>query len=79
MDSSPGFEGADEPRLLLQAVLKWSRSCISLAEEAQQILHRGAVGVMQKIRPWRIGKRTEQTAPCCLPQPGVVVMQLGCK
>lgn len=77
MDFSPGFEGANEPRLLFQAVLKWSLRCISLAEEAQQILHEGTVGVMQKIRPWRIRKRTEQTLQFCLPQPGVFMMQLG--
>lgn len=56
MNFSPGFEGANEPRLLFQAVLKWSLRCFSLAEEAQQILHQGTVGVMQKIRPWRIRK-----------------------
>lgn len=64
MNSSPGFEGANEPRLLFQAVLKWSLSCISLAEDAQQILHRGAVGVMQKIRPWRA--RQEDGADCAV-------------
>ena len=53
---------ASEPGLLVQAVLKWSLRCISLAEEAQQILRQGTVGVMQKIRPWRVRKRTEQTA-----------------
>lgn len=77
MDFSPGFEGADELGLLFQAVVKWSLRCISLAEEAQQILHLGTVGVMQKIRPWRVGRRTEQTVQFCLLRPGVFTMQLG--
>lgn len=79
MDFSPGFEGANEPGLLFQAVLKWSLRCISLAEEAQQILHQGTVVVIQKIRPWKIRKGTEQTVQFCLPQPEVFMMQLGCK
>lgn len=77
MNFSPGFEGANEAGLLFQTVLKWSLRCISLAEEAQQILHQGTVGVMQKIRPWRIRRRTEQTVQFCLPQPGAFMMQLG--
>lgn len=77
MDFSPGFEGANGPGLLLQAVLKWSPSHVSLAEEAQQIPRQRAVGIMQKIRPQRIREGTEQAVQFSPPLPGVFVMQLG--
>lgn len=77
MDSSPGFEGANEPRLLFQAVLKCSLRCICLAEEARRILHQGAVGVTQKMGLWRRHQRPEQPVRFRLPQPGLFVMQLG--
>lgn len=60
-----------------QAVLKWSIRCIPVAGEAQQILHEGAVGAVQKVRPWRIRRKTEQTVQFSMPQPGVFVVQLG--
>ena len=44
VDFSPGFEGANEPGLLFQAVLKWSPRRLSLAEEAQQILVKEQLG-----------------------------------
>lgn len=67
-------------------MLEWTIRCIPVAEEAQQILHEGAVGAMQVVRPaftgtvanpWRICGRTEQAVQFSLPLPGVFVVQLG--
>lgn len=60
-----------------QAVVKWTIRCIPVLEEAQQILHEETVEAMQKVRPWRICRRTEQTVRFSLPQPGVFVVYLG--